>query len=179
MKRTHYCGELRKSDIGNKVSLTGWVNRRRDHGGLIFIDLRDREGLVQVVFNPERDSNVHKTAHEFRREYVIAVDGEGTENNRLPTGQVEILANSLEILNTSKTVPFPIDEETEVAENLRLKYRYLDLRREKLRNNLLFRYRFISSVRDFLHTKCFIDVETPFLTKSTPEGARDYLVPSS
>ena len=184
MKRTHYCGELRKSDIGNKISLTGWVHRRRDHGGLIFIDLRDREGLLQVVFNPERDSNVHKTAHELRSEYVIAVDGEvsarpqGTENNRLPTGEVEILANSLEILNTSKTAPFPIDEETEVAENLRLKYRYLDLRREKLRNNLLFRYRFISSVRDFLHTKGFIDVETPFLTKSTPEGARDYLVPS-
>ncbi len=184
MKRTHYCGELRKSDIGNKISLTGWVNRRRDHGGLIFIDLRDREGLVQVVFNPERDSNVHNTAHELRSEYVIAVDGEvaarpqGTENSKLPTGEVEILANSLTILNASKTVPFPIDEETEVAENLRLKYRYLDLRRETLRNNLLFRYRFINSVRDFLHAKGFIDVETPFLTKSTPEGARDYLVPS-
>jgi len=184
VKRTHYCGEPGKSDIGNKVSLTGWVNRRRDHGGLIFIDLRDREGLVQVVFNPERDSKVHKIAHELRSEFVIAVDGEvsarpqGTENSKLPTGEIEILADSLTILNTSKTVPFPIDEETEIAENLRLKYRYLDLRRETLRNNLLFRYKFINSVRDFLHTKGFIDVETPFLTKSTPEGARDYLVPS-
>ncbi len=184
MKRTHYCGELRKTDIGNKVSLTGWVHRRRDHGGLIFIDLRDREGLVQVVFNPVREINVHGIAHELRSEYVIAVDGEvsarphGTENPKLPTGEVEILANSLTILNTSKTIPFSIDEDTVVAENLRLKYRYLDLRRETLRNNLLFRYRFINSVRDFLHKNGFIDVETPFLTKSTPEGARDYLVPS-
>lgn len=184
MKRTHYCGEIRKGDIGKDVTLTGWVHRRRDHGGLIFIDLRDREGLVQVVFNPERDRHIHGMAHELRSEYVISVSGvvsprpQGTENPKLPTGDVEILANRLEILNASKTPPFSLDEETEVAENLRLKYRYLDLRRDSLRENLLFRYRFIRSVREFLHDRGFIDVETPFLTKSTPEGARDYLVPS-
>lgn len=184
MKRTHYCGELRKADIGKSVALTGWVHRRRDHGGLIFIDLRDREGLVQVVFNPERESSAHSMAHELRSEYVLSVSGEvaprppGTENPKLPTGDVEILASRFEILNASKTPPFSIDEEIEVAENLRLKYRYLDLRRDSLRENLLFRYKFIRAVREFLHARGFIDVETPFLTKSTPEGARDYLVPS-
>ena len=184
MNRTHYCGEIRKIDLGKTVSLKGWVHRRRDHGGLIFIDLRDREGIVQVVFNPDRRGNVHSMAHELRSEYVISVSGEvsprpsGTENTRLPTGEIEILANQMEILNISKTPPFAIDEETEVAETLRLKYRYLDLRRDSLRDNLQFRYRFIRSVREFLHEKGFIDVETPFLTKSTPEGARDYLVPS-
>ena len=184
MNRTHYCGEIRKSDLGKTVSLKGWVHRRRDHGGLIFIDLRDREGIVQVVFNPDRRGNVHSMAHELRSEYVISVSGEvsprpsGTENTKLPTGEIEILANQMEILNISKTPPFAIDEETEVAETLRLKYRYLDLRRDSLRDNLQFRYRFIRSVREFLHEKGFIDVETPFLTKSTPEGARDYLVPS-
>ena len=184
MNRTHYCGEIRKIDLGKTVSLKGWVHRRRDHGGLIFIDLRDREGIVQVVFNPDRRGNVHSMAHELRSEYVISVSGEvsprpsGTENTKLPTGEIEILANQMEILNISKTPPFAIDEETEVAETLRLKYRYLDLRRDSLRDNLQFRYRFIRSVREFLHEKGFIDVETPFLTKSTPEGARDYLVPS-
>ena len=184
MNRTHYCGEIRKIDLGKTVALKGWVHRRRDHGGLIFIDLRDREGIVQVVFNPDRRGNVHSMAHELRSEYVISVSGEvsprpsGTENTRLPTGEIEILANQMEILNISKTPPFAIDEETEVAETLRLKYRYLDLRRDSLRDNLQFRYRFIRSVREFLHEKGFIDVETPFLTKSTPEGARDYLVPS-
>ena len=184
MNRTHYCGEIRKIDLGKTVALKGWVHRRRDHGGLIFIDLRDREGIVQVVFNPDRRGNVHSMAHELRSEYVISVSGEvsprpsGTENTKLPTGEIEILANQMEILNISKTPPFAIDEETEVAETLRLKYRYLDLRRDSLRDNLQFRYRFIRSVREFLHEKGFIDVETPFLTKSTPEGARDYLVPS-
>ena len=184
MNRTNYCGEIRKIDLGKTVSLKGWVHRRRDHGGLIFIDLRDREGIVQVVFNPDRRGNVHSMAHELRSEYVISVSGEvsprpsGTENTKLPTGEIEILANQMEILNISKTPPFAIDEETEVAETLRLKYRYLDLRRDSLRDNLQFRYRFIRSVREFLHEKGFIDVETPFLTKSTPEGARDYLVPS-
>jgi len=184
LNRTNYCGEIRKIDLGKTVSLKGWVHRRRDHGGLIFIDLRDREGIVQVVFNPDRRGNVHSMAHELRSEYVISVSGEvsprpsGTENTKLPTGEIEILANQMEILNISKTPPFAIDEETEVAETLRLKYRYLDLRRDSLRDNLQFRYRFIRSVREFLHEKGFIDVETPFLTKSTPEGARDYLVPS-
>lgn len=184
MQRTHYCGELRKSDTGKVVTLQGWVHRRRDHGGLIFIDLRDRDGLVQVVFNPEKDKTSHEAAGELRSEYVITISGEvsarpqGTENHKLPTGEIEILANHLEILNSSKTPPFSIEEEAEVSETLRLKYRYLDLRREKLRENLLFRYNFIRSVREFLHTHKFTDVETPFLTKSTPEGARDYLVPS-
>ena len=184
MKRTHYCGEIRKGDTGKQVTLTGWVHRRRDHGGLIFIDLRDRDGLVQVVFNPERESGIHQTAHELRSEYVISVSGEvaprprGTENSKLPTGEVEVLANHLEILNTSKTPPFSIDEEVEVAENLRLKYRYLDLRRDSLRENLLFRYKVTRAMREFLHARGFLDVETPCLTKSTPEGARDYLVPS-
>ena len=149
MKRTHYCGEVRKSDIGKVVTLQGWVHRRRDHGGLIFIDLRDREGLVQVVFNPEKDSTSHQTAGELRSEYVITVSGEvaarpqGTVNPKLPTGEIEILATSLEILNSSKTPPFAIDEESEVSESLRLQYRYLDLRRERLRENLLFRYNFV------------------------------------
>ncbi|MBI5193764.1 MAG: aspartate--tRNA ligase [Nitrospirae bacterium] len=184
MQRTHYCGELRKSDTGKNVTLQGWVHRRRDHGGLIFIDLRDRDGLVQVVFNPEKDKTSHETAGELRSEYVITISGEvsarpqGTENQKLPTGEIEILVNHLEILNSAKTPPFSIEEEAEVSETLRLKYRYLDLRREKLRENLLFRYNFIRSVREFLHTHKFTDVETPFLTKSTPEGARDYLVPS-
>jgi len=184
VKRTHYCGEIRKGDIGKGVTLTGWVHRRRDHGGLIFIDLRDRDGLVQVVFNPERESGIHRTAHELRSEYVVLVNGEvaprpqGTENPKLPTGAVEVLASHLEILNTSKTPPFSIDEEVEVAESLRLKYRYLDLRRDRLRENLLFRYRVTRAMREFLHARGFLDVETPCLTKSTPEGARDYLVPS-
>lgn len=184
MKRTHYCGELRKSDIGKGVTLTGWVHRRRDHGGLIFIDLRDRTGLVQVVFNPERETDAHRMAHELRSEYVISASGKvssrprGTGNPRLPTGEIEVICNHLEILNASKTPPISIEEETEVSENLRLKYRYLDLRRDSLRENLIFRYRFIRAIREFLHAKGFIDVETPFLTKSTPEGARDYLVPS-
>src|SRR3989304_1072742 len=184
MKRTHYCGEIRKGDTGKQVTLTGWVHRRRDHGGLIFIDLRDRDGLVQVVFNPERESGIHQTAHELRSEYVILVNGEvaprpqGTENPKLPTGAVEVLASHLEILNTSKTPPFSIDEEGEVAENLRFKYRCLDLRRDRLRENLLFRYRVTRAMREFLHARGFLDVETPCLTKSTPEGARDYLVRS-
>jgi len=182
--KSHSCGELNKDDIASKVTLAGWVNRRRDHGGLIFIDLRDREGVVQVVFNPERSKPCHDIANQLRNEYVIRASGEvsprplGTENPKLATGDIEVIADSIEILNTSKTPPFYINEDTEVDENLRLKYRYLDLRRNRMKGNLVLRHRVVKFMRDFLDAKGFIDIETPILIKSTPEGARDYLVPS-
>jgi len=182
--RTHSCGDLRKENAGSKVELAGWVNRRRDHGGLIFIDLRDREGIVQTVFNPEISPASLKTAEEMRSEYVVRVSGEvnlrppGTENPKLPTGDIEVIVADAEILNTSRTPPFYINEEVEVDENLRLKYRYLDLRRSRMKENLLLRHRVIKFMRDFLDARGFIEVETPILLKSTPEGARDYLVPS-
>jgi len=178
------CGELRKEDIGAQVTLAGWVDRRRDHGGLIFIDLRDREGITQVVFDPETSADCHKTAARMRSEYVVQVAGEvsprpdGTENPKLPTGDVEVIARSARILNASKTPPFYINEEVEVEEGLRLKYRYLDLRRPRMRSNLVLRHRVVKFIRDFMDSHGFVDVETPVLTKSTPEGARDYLVPS-
>lgn len=184
MLRTHSCGELRKEHIGSEVSLAGWVNRRRDHGGLIFIDLRDRDGFVQTVFNPEISPSSLKTAEETRNEYVITVTGEvaarpaGTENSRIPTGDIEVIVKDTEILNTSKTPPFYINEEVEVDENLRLKYRYLDLRRPRMKENLLLRHRVVRFIRDFLDARGFVEVETPIFVKSTPEGARDYLVPS-
>ena len=184
MLRTHSCGDLRKENAGSKVELAGWVNRRRDHGGLIFIDLRDREGIVQTVFNPEISPASLKTAEEMRSEYVVRVSGEvnlrppGTENPKLPTGDIEVIVADAEILNTSRTPPFYINEEVEVDENLRLKYRYLDLRRSRMKENLLLRHRVIKFMRDFLDARGFIEVETPILLKSTPEGARDYLVPS-
>lgn len=184
MLKSHSCGELNKSHIDTKVTLAGWVDRRRDHGGLIFIDLRDREGLVQVVFNPETSSQCHAIASEMHNEYVVRVSGEvalrppGTENPKLPTGDIEVVAQNVEILNASKTPPFYINEETKVDESLRLKYRYLDLRRPRMKENLQLRYRVTKYIRDFLDTKGFIEVETPILIKSTPEGARDYLVPS-
>jgi len=182
--KDHSCGELRKGDVGAQVTLAGWVDRRRDHGGLIFIDLRDREGITQVVFDPEKSADCHKTASKMRGEYVIQVSGEvsprpkGTENPKLPTGDIEVIAHSAAILNTSKTPPFYINEEVEVDEALRLKYRYLDLRRPRMRRNLALRHRVIKFIRDFMDSHGFIDIETPILTKSTPEGARDYLVPS-
>jgi len=178
------CGELRKEHIGDSVTLAGWVNRRRDHGGLIFIDLRDREGVTQVVFNPEISASCHQLAEELRSEYVVRISGEvahrpqGTENPQLATGDIEVIAHDADILNYSKTPPFYINEDIEVDENLRLKYRYLDLRRERMKENLLLRHRVIKFIRDFLDAKGFVDVETPILIKSTPEGARDYLVPS-
>jgi aspartyl-tRNA synthetase len=182
--KTRSCGELRRKDVGSEVTLAGWVDRRRDHGGLIFIDLRDREGIVQVVFNPETSASCHKIASEMRSEYVVRVSGKvalrpkGTENPKLPTGEIEVIADDAIILNPSKTPPFYINEEIEVEENLRLKYRYLDLRRPRMKENLLLRHRVVKFIRDFLDARGFIEIETPILIKSTPEGARDYLVPS-
>ena len=184
MQRTHYCGILRKQDIGQEVTLCGWVHRRRDHGGLIFVDLRDREGIVQVVFNPDISKQSHATAQEVRNEHVLQVRGKamarpaGTVNSQIPTGEIEIIASSLIVLNPSKTPPFSIEEDEEVSENLRLQYRYLDLRRPGVQKNILLRHQLNRLIRQFLDPKGFVEVETPFLTKSTPEGARDYLVPS-
>jgi len=182
--KSHSCGELNRKHIGNQVTLAGWVDRRRDHGGLIFIDLRDREGIVQVVFNPETSAKSCQLANGMRSEYVVRVSGEvaprppGTENPRLATGEIEVIAHNTEILNKSKTPPFYINEEVEVDESLRFKYRYLDLRRNRMKANLILRHRVVKFIRDFLDKKGFIEVETPVLIKSTPEGARDYLVPS-
>ncbi len=184
MLKTHSCGELNKKHVGSQVTLAGWVDRRRDHGGLIFIDLRDREGIVQVVFNPQIAKEGHGIATELRSEYVVNVSGEvahrpkGTENPKLPTGDVEVIAQKVTILNPSKTPPFYINEEVEVDENLRLKYRYLDLRRPRMQQTMLLRHRVVKFIRDFFDARGFIEVETPILIKSTPEGARDYLVPS-
>jgi aspartyl-tRNA synthetase len=182
--RTVTCGSLRKEHIGNTVSLAGWVNRRRDHGGLVFIDLRDREGIVQTVFNPEISPAALKIAEQLRSEYVVTLTGEvalrpkGTENSKLPTGDIEVIVKKAEILNTSNTPPFYINEEVEVDENVRLKYRYLDLRRPRMRENLQLRHRITKFMHDFLDARGFTEVETPTFIKSTPEGARDYLVPS-
>lgn len=184
MLKSHSCGELNRKDVGAKVTLAGWVDRRRDHGGLIFIDLRDREGITQVVFNPETSKQCHQVASEMRSEYVVRVSGEvalrppGTENPKLATGDIEIIVQDAEILNPSKTPPFYISEDVEVEERLRLKYRYLDLRRTRMKENLLLRYKVVKFIRDFLDARGFIEIETPILIKSTPEGARDYLVPS-
>lgn len=184
MVRDKGCGEVRESDIGSTMSLAGWVFRRRDHGGLIFVDLRDRSGLVQVVFSPDVSGDPHTLAHSLRSEFVISVSGEvrrrpeGTENPNLPTGMVELYANGLTILNESSPLPFPMEEAGEASEALRLKYRYLDLRRPELQHNLITRHRVTKVIRDYLDEQKFLEIETPMLTKSTPEGARDYLVPS-
>jgi len=183
-KRSHYCGNLNASHVGLEVILMGWVHRRRDHGGVIFIDLRDREGLVQVVFNPDISPDSHGEAHKIRSEFVLAIRGrvrgrpEGMENPDLPSGEIEVMVEELEIFNESKTPPFMLNEDMEVSENVRLKYRYLDLRRPEIQKNLMLRNRIAAEARRYFQKNGFIEVETPFLTKSTPEGARDYLVPS-
>ena len=177
-------GELRQEHIGDSVTLAGWIHRRRDHGGLIFLDLRDREGIVQVVVNPEQAPEAHKDAARLRNEWVVQVVGtvtrrpEGTENPDMPTGDVEVYAENVVVLNESKTPPFYVNEEDEVDENLRLKFRYLDLRRSGLRDTLKLRHRVVMFIREFLDRRGFLEIETPILIKSTPEGARDYLVPS-
>jgi aspartyl-tRNA synthetase len=180
--RTHYCGGVTAADIGNTVTLCGWAHRRRDHGGVIFIDLRDREGMMQVVIDPDTPE-AFKLAEDVRSEFVLKIEGlvrprpAGTENPNMPTGMVELLTRKLEVLNPSLTPPFQIDDDT-INENIRLQYRYLDLRREPMQKNLRLRYRVSKIMRDYLDTNGFMEVETPMLTRSTPEGARDYLVPS-
>ena len=184
MHKTIACGELRTEHVGTTVTLAGWVHRRRDHGSLIFIDLRDREGLAQVVFNPELAPEAHKLAETLRNEWVVQVVGqvslrpEGTENRNMATGEVEITAERIVVLNEAKTPPFYINEDGEVDELLRLKYRYLDLRRPMMLDTLIIRHQVVKFIRDFLDRRGFLEIETPILIKSTPEGARDYLVPS-
>src|SRR6516162_7678348 len=183
MFRTHDCNSLRKGDIGRQVTLAGWVNVTRDHGGVIFIDLRDREGLTQVVFRPEESADLAKQAHALRGEDVIQVSGTvaarlpGTENPNLATGDIEIIPSELRILNRADPLPFPLDAEPQ-NEDLRMTHRYLDLRRPRLARNLRIRHRAAKATRDYLDTQGLVEVETPILSKSTPEGARDFLVPS-
>ena len=183
-KRTLYCGQVRPEHVGTEVVICGWVHRRRDHGGLVFVDLRDREGLVQVVFNPGESQDAHSRADELRVEYVLSVRGmvrrrpKGTENPNLPTGEVEVAVSKMAILNESKPIPFALDDDTDVAESVRLKYRYLDLRRPSIQKVFRSRAALARSVREYFYENGFIEIETPVLTKSTPEGARDYLVPS-
>ena len=184
MKRTHSCIELRDTHIGQEVVLMGWVQHRRDHGGVIFVDLRDREGITQVVFNPVVSEAVHAKAQEIRSEYVLGVRGKVSGrpddmiNPKMETGAVEILVEELRIFSRAKTPAFQIEDRVEASESIRLQYRYLDLRRNQLKNNILARHRATMAVRNYLDASGFVDIETPFLTKSTPEGARDYLVPS-
>jgi aspartyl-tRNA synthetase len=183
-RRTHHNNELTAANLGERVCLMGWVQFRRDHGGLIFLDLRDREGLTQVVFNPEGNQDVHMRAHAIRAEYVVAIKGvvrtrpDGMANKNLVTGEVEIEVEEYKLLNTSETPPFPIEDRVEVGENLRLKYRFLDLRRPSLARNFIIRNKAAQAVRRYLDALGFLEIETPVLTKSTPEGARDFLVPS-
>jgi len=183
-RRDRYCGSISAADIGSEVVLMGWAMRRRDHGGLIFIDVRDREGIAQVVFDPERNPAAHRKAEGIRNEFVLAVRGkvaprpEGTVNPSLKTGEVEVLVDECKVLNRAKALPFTLDEHVEVAENIRLKHRYLDLRRPALQRNLLLRSEVGRITREYLASCGFVEIETPYLTKSTPEGARDFLVPS-
>jgi len=184
MLRTHTCGELNKKNIGEEVTLCGWVHSRRDHGEVIFIDVRDAYGITQLVFDPEENRQIHEKAHELKSEYVVRAKGlvqerpKGRENNKLSTGAVEIAVKTVEILNSSLTPPFELDKEQAISDETRLKYRYVDLRRPHMQRNLRLRYKIINSIRRFLEKENFTEIETPFLTRSTPEGARDYLVPS-
>jgi aspartyl-tRNA synthetase len=183
LRRTHTCGELRAAHAGQKVLLMGWVHRRRDHGAVIFIDLRDRGGLTQAIFHEDIDPAVHQRAEEVRSEYVIAVEGSvkqrspETVNPNMVTGEIEVVASKIWILNESRTPPFPVEEEAGVSEDVRLKYRYVDLRRPRMQRNIILRSKISFAVREFLYSQGFLEIETPFMTRSTPEGARDYLVP--
>jgi aspartyl-tRNA synthetase len=184
LRRTHSCGELRASDAGKRALLMGWVHRRRDLGGVIFLHLRDREGVTQVVFHANLDPEVHRKAELLRLEYVIAVEGRvekrapETVNPNIPTGEIELVAEKLWILNDSRTPPFPLEDNVDVSEEVRLKYRYVDLRRPRMQRNIILRSRVSFAVREFLTSQGFLEIETPFMTRSTPEGARDFLVPS-
>jgi len=183
LRRTHMCGALRAADVGKTVVLMGWVHKRRDHGGVIFVDLRDREGIAQVVFHEDVGPEVHKRAELVRPEYVIAVEGKvelrgaGAVNPNLATGEVEVVAHRIWILNESRTPPFPVEDEVGVSEDVRLKYRYVDLRRPRMQRNIVLRSKIAMAVRQTLWDRGFLEIETPFMTRSTPEGARDYLVP--
>ena len=184
MIRTHRCGDLRRDQVGERVTLAGWVHSRRDHGGLIFIDLRDTAGVVQVVFNPEREADAHAIAEELRSEFCVKIEGEvrerkeGTSNPNLATGDIEVAVDGLEILSRAETPPFQVDSHRSVDEMLRLQYRYLDLRRPEMQRNLKLRHEIVSAIRRFFDAEGFVEVETPMLTRATPEGARDYLVPA-
>jgi len=184
MLKTHTCGELCASDIGTKVTLAGWVDRRRDHGNLIFIDLRDRWGITQVVLNPDVAEDAHRQGSRVRSEYVLKVIGtvrarpDGMMNDRMPTGEIELIVTDLDVLNEAKTPAFYINEDSEVDETLRLRYRYLDLRRQRMQRNMTLRHNTVQFIRNFLSEREFLEIETPILMKSTPEGARDYVVPS-
>ena len=182
--RTHWCGELRKQHDGQTVRLAGWVHKRRDHGGVIFLDLRDREGIAQVTLHPQEQPEAYAVAEGVRSEFVVLAEGvvrsrpQGAENPNIPTGEIEVAASSLKVLAVAQTPPFPIDGRVDVGEEIRLKYRYLDLRRPDTQARIILRHKVVSAIRRFLNEQGFIDVETPMLSKSTPEGARDYLVPS-
>ncbi len=184
LRRTHMCGDLRAADAGKTVVLMGWAHKRRDHGGVIFIDLRDRDGITQAVFHEDVGPAVHKRAEEVRPEYVIAVEGVVTPrganaiNPNLATGEIEVVASKIWILNESRTPPFPMEDEVDVAEDVRLKYRYVDLRRPRMQRNVILRSKIAYATRELLNSQGFLEIETPFMTRSTPEGARDYLVPS-
>src|SRR4051794_5293820 len=184
LRRTHSCGELRAEHAGQKVLLMGWAHRRRDHGAVIFIDMRDRSGHTQAIFHEDVDAAIHARAEEVRAEYVVAVEGvvalraPATVNPAMPTGEVEVVASKIWILNESRTPPFPMEDNVDIAEEVRLKYRYVDLRRPQMQRNIIMRSQISFAVRELLYSEGFLEIETPFMTRSTPEGARDYLVPS-
>ena len=181
--RSHYCGDIRSSDVGEEVEIYGWVHRRRDHGGVIFLDVRDRTGILQVVFDPDTQESF-AAADSVRNEFVLKAKGkvrprpEGTANADMPTGEIEVLGLELTVLNAAKTPPFQLDEHSEAGEDIRLRYRYLDLRRPEMQQRMQTRAKITSQVRSFLEENGFWDIETPTLSRATPEGARDYLVPS-